>query len=369
MMIHLVTDRLSLGGGLEHLFQLCKGLPHLRFRVFGNQGNAREKLITLPNVEIRDQGFSPRQILAGNPDLIHIHQIRPLFSLFNNPWARYKIPILYTAHGLHLRKYQYLPSWKSPLLYRLRFQLEKTVMRKCRQILAVSREDQDFLQKSYQLPNVTYLTNGIDPLPIQALTDSPLQLREQLGLPSDTFILTTVARFNFQKGYDILLKAIHSLKTEIQDQKLLFLWIGDGETFPFIQQQVHRLGLTPQVALWGKRTDIYPIIKASDALILPSRWEGLPIVLLEAGLLKTPVIASNATGNRELLEGGAGILFENQQVSELAEAIRGVIQKKFPLEKYKNCLYQKVCQEYQLPTMLQGLEKIYQQCLSEPFHG
>ena len=88
MRIHLVTDQFSLGGGIEHIYQITKGLEDIQFGVFGEPGPAAAKFNQLENVEIHDKGYAPGYIMEKSPDIVHIHHLKPLVSFFKNPFIK-----------------------------------------------------------------------------------------------------------------------------------------------------------------------------------------------------------------------------------------------------------------------------------------
>jgi glycosyltransferase involved in cell wall biosynthesis len=366
MRIHLVTDQFNLGGGLEHIYQVAKGLKEIRFGIFAGPGSdpAYEKFSELKNVEICSKGYAPGIVMEKKPDLVHIHHLKPLAAFFKKPGKKYNIPILYTAHGLHIRKYEFYGSTGAKIKYFLRFQLEKRILPKARRIIAVSREDKDFLVEKYRLKNVIYLTNGIDfsvVPPGSGSGESKAVLRKKLGLPRDDFLFITAARFDFQKGYDILIKAVAKIKDTLERTKTAcrFVLVGDGSEFEAMKVLSRGLSVSHYILFLGARTDVYDILGAGDVFLLPSRWEGLPIVLLETGLLKLPVIASDTYGNREVIKGGNGILFKNLDVDALAQVILEVLQNKYDLAGFAGNLYREIQTHYSLEKMLSGLREIY----------
>jgi glycosyltransferase involved in cell wall biosynthesis len=367
MKVHLVTDRFSTGGGLEHIYQVAGGIKEIDFTVFGQPDSpaAVDKLAGLPNVTVDDSGFGARRITSGNPDLIHIHHLRPLLSLYRCPLRRVGVPVLFTAHGLHLHKYEFLPGWTSGLKYRLRFQLERRLLPKPDRVIAVSREDRGFMERNYRLPNVTYLTNGI------AVQDkkkhSKKHYRRLLDLPEDTLLFVTVARFNFQKGYDILLEALGRIKARLQKSNVLFVWAGDGEEFEQIKNKAQSLGLSSCIRFLGNRSDVPDILAAADVFLLPSRWEGLPIVLLEAGLHQLPVLASDTYGNREIIGSKNGILFNNLDPTDLARKITGIMDGDHRLDQLGENLHQEVNRHYNIQRMIDGLRELYRSSVPESF--
>ena len=120
MKIALVTDSFTTGGGLEHIYQICAGMPDVEFGVFGNRGNATEKFESLQNVNIFSNGYGKEQIKKFNPDIVHIHHLKPLIKLYN-----LDIKTIFTVHGIHLHKYEFIHGLKSKIFRFLRLNLEK----------------------------------------------------------------------------------------------------------------------------------------------------------------------------------------------------------------------------------------------------
>lgn len=358
----MVTDEFSVGGGVEHIYQIVKGMPDLQFAVFGRPGPAAAKFNGMANVEICERGYAPALVLEKEPDLVHIHHLKPLTAFFKNPFKNHKVPVMYTAHGLHIHKFEFYGTFSAKVKYWLRFRLEKRVLPKAWKIIAVSREDKEFMEENYRLGNVAYLTNGIDIAAIleaQQGEESKAQLRERLGLPGKEFLFITVARFNFQKGYDILFRALAGLKEILEKNPCRFVLVGDGPEFEAMKQLGRELDIDKYVMYLGARSDVYDILRAGDAFLLPSRWEGLPIVLIEAGLMKLPVVASSTYGNREIIGQDCGVLFENLNSGALASAIKDVLAKTHDLSTFGENLYREVQANYSLDTMLSGLRDIY----------
>lgn len=362
MRVHLVTDQFCLGGGIEHIFMIVQGLPGIEFHVFGEAGPAVEKFKGMPHVVIHDQGFNPGEITSGSPGIIHIHHLRPLDMLFNHSLRknRYGVPIIFTVHGLHIHKYEFCRTIRARLAYFSRFHLEKRLFKQVNQVIAVSREDQVFMQQEYGLTNVTYLTNGIDLTRIMVTANrTKKEIRQALGVPERAFVFVTAARFNFQKGYDIFLKALASIKGLLEREGCFFLLAGDGEEWAAMKKMSQDLGVEKYMRFLGARGDVYDIIRCGDVFLLPSRWEGLPISLLEAGILKTPVIASATYGNREIIKPGCGILFKNLDSQDLGRVIGEVLAGQYRLDTFVENLYHEVRSNYDLIKMLKGLTSLY----------
>ena len=135
----------------------------------------------------------------------------------------------------------------------LRYNLEKKIFKKADKIIAVSREDKSFMEDRYGLDNVIYLTNGIESPAAAILNQSREELREDLNLPLDWFLFVTVARFNFQKGYDILIRSLALLKNFLAGKKVKFVLIGKGAEFSYIKKLAEKLSVSSYVSFLGER--------------------------------------------------------------------------------------------------------------------
>ncbi len=154
-----------------------------------------------------------------------------------------------------------------------------------------------------------------------------LNKRAELGLPGQGFLLLAVGSLSRQKAYADLLLALSLLKEkEIDDWQLVVA--GRGPLKKELLAKSAELGLAQRVSFLGRRDDVPELMAASDALILSSRWEGLPGVVLEAMASELPVVATNAGGTPELVvEGKTGFLVPAAAPRELA----GALEKLFSL--------------------------------------
>ena len=316
MKIALVTDSFTTGGGLEHIYQICLGMPDIEFGVFAKGGDAKEKFEILPNVKIYSSGYDEQYIKAFNPDIVHIHHLKPLLKL-------YKIDIksIFTVHGIHLHKYEFMSGVQAKILRFFRLNLEKYLYRNVDKIITVSNDDKLFLKEYYKIDSEV-IYNGIDYRPIEQITLTKEQLRDKLNIPKDKQIYLTVARFDFPKGYDILVNAIKILKNDKKLDNKLFLFVGDGKLINEMKNLVDKFELNKNIIFMGKRSDVYELMKSSDCFILPSRWEGFPITIIEAMACNLPIIASNTYGNRTVKSLEQNInLFNNLDSLDLSKKI------------------------------------------------
>ena len=358
--IALVTDYYEVGGGLEHIFQIAWGMSDFKFGIYATGGQYYQKFSELENVEIFNIGYNMEKIREFHPSIIHFHHLKPIFKCAVNPLRFNDTPILYTAHGIHIHKFEFMNGLNNRIKYFLRKNLEKYVYHFSDEVIAVSKEDLEYIGKHYQRDDCHLIPNGIDFRRINTSHLSRDMLRKRLGLPLKARLFLTVARFNFQKGYDILIEAIAKCNQHFLNNSIQFLFVGKGEELFRIQDLSKKLGISDKIRFLGTRNDVYDLMKACDYLILPSRWEGHPITLLEASYCELPIIASNTYGNREIISHGKnGILFQNTDAASLAARIMEVMNDRFCLEKLVKQAHKDVISFYQGSRMVDRLKEVY----------
>ncbi|MDH5505848.1 MAG: glycosyltransferase [Anaerolineae bacterium] len=169
----------------------------------------------------------------------------------------------------------------------------------------------------------TVIPNGID-LDLYQTAASPGDLRQQLSVPADACLLCCVGRLEEQKGIDILLAALAALPA---DSPPWHLWlVGDGSQRAALQAQAHSLGLDRQVSFLGFREDIPQLLQASDIFVLPSRFEAMPVSILEALAAGLPSIVSDVGENALILaEEQGGLLVPPEDPAALTAALQALL--------------------------------------------
>ncbi|MDO8558242.1 MAG: glycosyltransferase [bacterium] len=145
-------------------------------------------------------------------------------------------------------------------------------------------------------------------------------IRTKLGYPERAFIFIWIGRFIRQKAVDVLLRAFAKL------QNGLLILVGDGEEREILQQLAAELHIEKQVRFLGFQNDVREFLAAGDCFVLPSRWEGLPVALLEAMAAGKPIIAGDIEGIREAVtQAKNAILVRPDDVESLAAAMRSMM--------------------------------------------
>lgn len=148
-------------------------------------------------------------------------------------------------------------------------------------------------------------------------------------------VVLAVGRLTKQKDFPTLIRAFAQAR-QARPARLLIL--GEGADRPALEALVNQLGLNDDVAMPGFVENPYPYMRRASLYVLPSRWEGLPTVLIEALYCGPPVIATDCpSGPREILaDGQHGLLVPVGDVKALAQAIESGLAGKSPLPTNKS---------------------------------
>ncbi|MGU3374226.1 glycosyltransferase [Chryseobacterium sp. M5A1_1a] len=159
-----------------------------------------------------------------------------------------------------------------------------------------------------------------------------------------TFV--TIGTVYPQKGYDRLLDVHKKLMDEGLKHQIII--IGDGYDFENIQGKLNQLGLQETVKMLGFRSNPYPYLKKSDFYVMSSRHEGFPTIIAEALILNKPVVSTDVSGIRDLLQDGKlGIITPNSE-DGIYEGM-----KKFLTDKLLAAQYEKEISQADLPFVLE----------------
>lgn len=206
---------------------------------------------------------------------------------------------------------------------------ERKLYSKFNEIICVSNHSKDSLLKLYPEyeARTKVIYNIIDE------EDVLIKSKEKIVLKKDKVILVSVGRLINAKGYDLLLNAINNLKNKKINFKLLIL--GSGGQEKVLKKHIEENKLQEYVELLGFKKNPYPYMRKADIFISSSRYEGFSLVVAEAMLLNKPIIATDCTGPKEILNDGQyGILVPIEDVKSLENAMESLILDKDKREVY-----------------------------------
>jgi glycosyltransferase involved in cell wall biosynthesis len=229
--------------------------------------------------------------------------------------------------------------------------LDKTTNRLAHHIVAVAGACRDFLIEHEGVPpeKITLVPNAIDLRRFSPGTVTRSASRAALGLTGEGPVVAGVGRLNPQKNFSLFLEIAALLAPEFPEVR--FLLAGEGPEESMLRAKVRELGLGDRVVFAGYVADTRRVYVAADVLLMPSRFEGLPMTLLEAMAMGLPVVASRLDGIAEVVEDGkegflvdagdgagfadrvARVLGSEEVASSLAAAARAKIEAGFSVER------------------------------------
>lgn len=142
----------------------------------------------------------------------------------------------------------------------------------------------------YGKSRFTVLNNAIDVPNCKFDPVANENLRQELGLEG-AFVVGHCGHFTQQKNHDFLIDVFAQIHSRAPEAKLLL--ISDGPNFEKIRQKVHGASLTDAVVFAGRRSDVNKLYSCMDVFVMPSLWEGLPLVMLEAQANGLPLLVSD----------------------------------------------------------------------------
>jgi glycosyltransferase involved in cell wall biosynthesis len=219
-----------------------------------------------------------RMVKAFRPDIVHIHLG---YGLLFEAIGLVRVPTVYTHHNIRLN----FPAWLFHLFDRF---VDRYV--------AICNACAAMLGRYVKRP-ITLIPNGVPP------TFSIASARTRL--PRDVNILS-VGRLTAQKDYANLIDAAARLKPRFLEQgrQIRFQIAGDGPERRLLQQAIEKKGLSEVVTLLGTREDVPALMADADLLVLSSRFEGLPITLIEGAMSALPAVATDVGGCADIVEDG-----------------------------------------------------------------
>ena len=226
---------------------------------------------------------------------------------------------------------------------------------------AVSQAVRDALMAIFDVPGsrIEIAPVALDTETVLARAEalSPEQVRKDLGVVGEEFVVGGVGHVCPRKGCDLFVKVAESaLAHDTSGRQLVFIWVGGGAELDAVKQQARDAGVDGRVRFVGEKQNPFPYIKRFDALLMCSREDPFPRVNLEAGLLCKPVVAfAGSGGSREYVEQDAGMVVEDMDAGAMAAAVNGLAGDPQQCRRYGECGRRKVLERYTISRVGAGV--------------
>lgn len=208
------------------------------------------------------------------------------------------------------------------------------------------------------------IPNGID---LQKFSSfSGAGVREEFGLPVERQLIGVVGRLHEQKAHDDLFRAL-ALLPQVRARQLTCLVIGTGDLLAPLTQLVKELGLEDCVIFTGMRTDVPRLVAALDVFVMSSRWEGLPIALLEAMASAKAVLCTRVGGIPDVvIDGDNGVLVNAGDVAHFAQRLDALLQDADLRQRLGHRARETVIARFDVSRTATAYNRLHRQALGLP---
>lgn len=237
-------------------------------------------------------------------DIIHCHTPvgGVLGRLAGRVFKKQGIKVIYTAHGFHF--YKGAPLLNNTIFY----MVERVLAHFTDYLIVINDEDYDSAcrfrlkrnGKVLRIPGVGLNLEKFKPM----TEETKRRQRQKLGLREDEFFLVSVGELNENKNHVVVLKMLAQLKKQYGNIHIKYGICGDGFYRERMDRWIAQAGLTDEVEIYGYTKQVPEILGCADALIFPSKREGLGMAALEALAMGVPVLAADNRGTREYMKDG-----------------------------------------------------------------
>jgi glycosyltransferase involved in cell wall biosynthesis len=293
-----------------------------------------------------------QEILAKvQPDIVQTHGYRP------NALARLSRPKS-KARWLGFWHGATWENWKVRLYNRV----DLWALAKADRVVTVSQKQAAIL--GAKLPagtKIEVVPNAVVLSPHQFSPEQRSKLRQPYVRDRQTKLLGVFGRFSSEKGQDLFLDAM----AQLRDQNLSALLLGEGPDEGRLRQRVRDLSLEDRIHFLGYQEEVARYYALIDVLVLPSRSEGLPNVILEAMTCQVPVVATAVGGVPEIVQDESnGLLARPEDVASLALKIQRMVSDPQLASRLARAGAAFVADAYSLPARLESFRHLYDRVLS-----
>lgn len=213
-------------------------------------------------------------------------------------------------------------------------------------------------------------SNGIDTQHFNPalFTETRTKLRSEFNIPKDSFVFVFVGRLVGDKGINELVKAFQQWNKQRNTQSATLLLVGflETELDPLQPEVLEAIETDPNIIAVGYQEDVRPYLAASDALAFPSYREGFPNVVMQAGAMGLPAIATDINGCNEIVIPNVnGLLIPPKNTEALTEAMQEIVTNPDLYQKLQRTAREKITSRYERQDVWEALLATYQGLLDE----
>ena len=266
-------------------------IPQFRFKNIERSANPLAALSIIFEIKklVEKEGF----------DVVQFNSSNSLPGCLGVKLANKKAKTVFTIHGLSVLDENYGAFFLLKIFYYLFF---KFFLSFTDRVVFVSKNNLEVAKNMKLVKDGSVIYNGLSREELHFLKKSDAQkaLEEKIKTSlKDKFLLGSIGRLSYQKNYEFLIKVFPEI-LKVNDRAVCVI-IGDGPERPLCEHLIAELNLEEKIFLVGELSDGAKYLKAFDLFVLTSRYEGLPVTLVECGFAGVPTLVSAVGGNDEIV--------------------------------------------------------------------
>jgi glycosyltransferase involved in cell wall biosynthesis len=295
-----------------------------------------------------------RELMQENIGLVFVNSVANAGFYEQHLSFLHHLPLVVFAHELEMSVTTYTRH------DHLRF-----LLKKCDHLIAVSLAVAEFYVEKFGFPErqvSTFTLINTQEIGQKLAATDHSYLEQHLNLPSDAIVIGGCGNAEWRKGNDIFNLIAREVISQLPEYPIYFVWVGAGPQHPFYEQirfDIERFGLEDRIILIPPTPKALDIMTRFDIFLLSSREDPYPLVVLEAALLKKPVVCfQKAGGAPELIEEDAGEVVEYLNVQAASNALVSLVQHPATRQSKGLRAYQKVLERHNTDQSIQKVISI-----------
>jgi glycosyltransferase involved in cell wall biosynthesis len=347
--LQLITG-LPIGGAEKVLLDLCSNLDRSKIKIFviglNNEEDFKEDFesqgiyVQMLNMRRTPKSFIEvykklaQFIKEQEIDIVHAHMFHPLVFAYMLKMKNPKLKIVFTSHSENIGG-----------IFREYF---TSVMKAYRDVDIVFSKK--MINKMYK-ENTIVIPNGVNIGGFsEVLKKDPIFTFLSVGVlrpGKNQSFLASCAKYLKEKGYDFQINIVGA---------------GDasGDTSEEIKKEIEKYGVEDKINMLGMRRDIPQLLQTAHCFVFPSLFEGLPIVLLEAGAARLPILSTPVGAIPNIINKHTGYI---EDLDHFAERMEYILTHYEEARARAECFYEKVNDEFSIERMARSHEEVYQKLL------
>jgi glycosyltransferase involved in cell wall biosynthesis len=244
--------------------------------------------------------------------------------------------------------------WRARLYNRA----DQLLMRKPDHVCAVAESVANILRRAGRRGPISIVPNAIEAAAAPPSLEKRCELRRLFGLAPNEFTIACLGRLSREKGVDVLLSAARELVAEVPETRIVIA--GDGPEGDVLRREASQPALAGHVKFLGRIARPQELMGAADLVVLPSRSEGLPNVVLESYEVGTPVLATNVGAVGQIIvDGKTGWIIPSDNVTALLAGLRRAAEARTDLPRYGMAGRDRVLDRFSIARRMAALDAVY----------